>query len=30
VKLVTVVVRKSSGTGDWVREQSTFTLATGS
>jgi prepilin-type N-terminal cleavage/methylation domain-containing protein len=30
VKLITVVVRKSSGTGDWVREQSTFTLATGS
>jgi prepilin-type N-terminal cleavage/methylation domain-containing protein len=29
VKLVTVVVRKSSG-GDWAREQSTFTLATGS
>jgi Tfp pilus assembly protein PilV len=28
-KLITVVVRKSGG-GDWVREQSTFTLATGS
>jgi len=29
VKLVTVVVRKTSG-GDWVREQSTFTSLTGS
>ena len=28
-KLVTVVVRRS-GDGDWVREQSTFTAATGS
>jgi type IV pilus modification protein PilV len=29
VKLITVVVRKSTG-GSWVREQSTFTSATGS
>jgi type II secretory pathway pseudopilin PulG len=29
VKLVTVVVRKTSG-GDWVREESTFTSLTGS
>jgi Tfp pilus assembly protein PilV len=29
VKLVTVVVRKSTGTGDWVREQSTFNTLTG-
>ena len=30
VKLVTVVVRKSSIAGDWVREQSAFTSLTGS
>ena len=29
VKLVTVVVRKSGGTSDWVREQSTFNGLTG-
>lgn len=29
VKLVTVVVRKSTGTGDWVREQSAFNKLTG-
>jgi Tfp pilus assembly protein PilV len=30
VKVVTVVVRKSTGTVDWIREQSTFNPLTGS